>query len=651
MTSLNGVKPMPTKRLPKSLRKQLEASLESLTPRQAGKLFVLYLQDLDRKKQPPLTTFLNGFPQAEELRAAQLKKADQSPDQAKATAEFNGFLFLLNVALFSYLKFEEAIQELALTARPAMERVNFLLTLSRVNDVAKDASRMLGYQPRPLSVDRYQRLVNWAEAEGSDWLEDVAERWADVDLEGRWPALELTFQDRQRLAGKRLRFPYLEDEQTRRDWAAEQGEEAVLKQHFEGDRQRLEDWLIGGGLTNWDAYYAEFGQQKAQAVDRLTKACQSGQLEAFEAVTLEDGAYFALKVTDGRIPAWAALRRAWAGWLADRRYYVQSRPFTSLHWSGYAQPYVAVNAVYGPSELMEGEALANLAGAFLEECRQRPWGKKLPKVKGEDLADLASFLTAQPSPIDYIDGPDLGSVDWKVFAEDIGEDPATYTALLSRSMEAARQQLGIPEDVGLNVDLRDIQGSYYPAKDPDAMGLMALATADKLGDLRLDTPSFVYPEGHRSPFFGELKTPLQQAVADLGDVFAKLATLKQAFDQVGRVFFDGLPVLMPSQAKRLAEVEDTVTRFANMTEDLLEDLAFYPWLVDVDRLKLVRKEAAPAQAFLLVDGILEAAWNRVDLSRHEAVDLGDGPFNRFAYRDQQLTPDIEQHIDEAARKF
>ena len=62
MTSLNGVKPMPTKRLPKSLRKQLEASLESLTPRQAGKLFVLYLQYLDRKKQPPLTTFLNGFP-------------------------------------------------------------------------------------------------------------------------------------------------------------------------------------------------------------------------------------------------------------------------------------------------------------------------------------------------------------------------------------------------------------------------------------------------------------------------------------------------------------------------------------------------------------------------------------------------------------
>lgn len=640
MTSRNGAMPMTTKRLPKGLKKQLEASLTSLTPKEGGKLYLLYVQEAARKGINALSIAKGKHPPTKELEEAFRKKTDYTSELS--VKQGNGFLFLSMLAFTVQGEAQEAIDALYRESTIAYERLYFMLKADQVTDVAREATEQLARQPRPVLPEVYDRLIAWAENNTALDLEELVEEAAETEAGEQGIGgdfLELSFEDRRRLMQKRKRFPYMEDEQCRRDWLDEQGEDRVLAQHFDGDRDRLEDWLVRGGFTDWKALDEFDSRRKPEWAARLNAAVEAGQLEAIDQVGL-DGCYYGVAVTEGTIPAWAALRRVWSVWLKERQYRTYQQHFPRGSWTDYMdnnyRP-APVHIVYAVDGEVEGQQLTDLVGAFVEECRKRPWGDGL-KTDGIDFAGLASFLTAEATPLDYLDAPDLGAVDWLKFAESEDEDPTIYPAILSRSLEAAADQLGIPEGVNLSWYKWDIRRQYYPSEDPSNRDLSAKLVSDRLATIRLDYPAFMYDEESRwSPIFGEFKTPLQETIAWLGSLFGKLETLKLALSVISDNFFDGLPVLTPPLEDRLKQLERALITSEDVLQDFLGRLEIYPWLVDVDRLRLTRQEADPGAALTkYVANSLITAWHIVDLDRTEIVDLGDGDFNGFKWLNEQI---------------
>lgn len=617
----------------------MEASLTSLTPKEGGKLHLLYLQEAARKGIKPLSIAMDKYRPTQELEEAFEHKTDFTSELSRK--QLKGFLFLSVLSFTTLAELERGINELIRESLIAHERLYFILTADQVTEVAREATEELARQPRPLKVNRYQRLLQWSEENGSDWVENIAEIAADWEAEEKFEGeiLELSFEDRRRLMQKRSRFPYLEDEECRRDWLAEQGEDQVLAQHFDGDRDRLEDWLVEGGYTNSKAYEDFAAHRKAEIIQKLTEAYEAGQLEGYEATSLEVGTFFAIPVTKGQIPAWAALRRAWPDWLQERGYLTHLRPFPSDPMSDYSLDWPGpVNIVYTVVDgQIDSEDLTNLVGAFVEECRKRPWGDSL-KTDGIDFAGLARFLTAEASPLDHIDAPDLGAVDWLTFAEDVGESPDTYIAILSRSLEAAADQLGLSKMMRFNTDKFLVQQRYFPAENPWLTGLVARAAADKLSTIRLDYPAFMYDEESRwSPIFGEFKTPLQVTIDWLGSLFGKLETLKLAMQLISDSFFDGLPLLTVELEKELASVEKMLKGSEDALQDFLGRLQAYPWLVDVDRLKLTPAKGNEAVAINKYAGpALMDALAIIEVGRSEIIDLGAGDFRPLNWLQDRL---------------
>jgi hypothetical protein len=619
---------MTTKRLPKGLKKQLEASLTSLTPKEGGKLYLLYVQEAARKGINPLAIVKGKHPPTKELEEAFRKKTDYTSELS--VKQGNGFLFLSMLAFTVQGEAQDAIDALQRESTIAYERLFFMLTADQVTDVAREATEELARQPRPVLPEVYDQLLAWAENKTAFDLEELGDLITDAEEEEQsigGEILELPFEDRRRLMQKRSRFPYLEDEECRRDWLAEQGEDQVLAQHFDGDRDRLEAWLVRGGFTDWKALDEFDSRRRPEWAARLNAAIEAGQLETIDQVAL-DGCHYGVAVTEGTIPAWAALRCVWPDWLKERQYRTYQQHFPRGVLPDYINNYrpAPLNVVYTFEGEVEGQQLVDLVGAFFEECRKRPWGDGL-KADGIDFDSLARFLTAEASPLDYLDAPDLGTVDWLTFTESEDEDPTTYPAVLLPSLKAAADQLGLPEGMKLDWYAWNIRQDFYPTEYPALKDSTAKVISDRLATIRLDYPAFMYDEGSRwSPIFGEFKTPLQETIEWVGSLFGKLETLKLAIRLISEEFFDGLKKL-----------EAALVSSENVLQGFLNRLEIYPWLVDVDRLKLTRYEADPSAALTkYVANSLITAWHIVDLGRVEAVDLGDGDFNGFKWLNEQI---------------
>ena len=87
---------MTTRRLPATLKKRLQANLETLTPNEAGRLFLIYAHEaIDKKK-----TGVADYPPVKELFAAfdtRVKKARGTSSEQEAAKAINGFAFLVRL--------------------------------------------------------------------------------------------------------------------------------------------------------------------------------------------------------------------------------------------------------------------------------------------------------------------------------------------------------------------------------------------------------------------------------------------------------------------------------------------------------------------------------------------------------------------------
>lgn len=600
-----------TPTIPRNLKKKLQASLENLTPRQAGRLALILFDEATSKGIPP-----TDYSPMKDLDAAQVKRLDRvghkDPEAYRREARlYNGYIFLRSLVGMANLRASSEVWRLYFKAFLAWQQIDRLLLTDTFSEVARlVATQLTGdtiySPPRPASREEYARLTAWAKEEALDPLESVVEFMVEEWLEGQHfetlsPPLEV-IQDFNVTQGETDPAAVLyENEHNRRAWAEAEGDR-LLGEVFAGNRDDLEAWVKSGDYVKDTDRQAEHAK-KAEFFDRLVAMLEAGELEGGLSVSPQNS-YNEVLLEAGTIPAWVALRAVWGDWLYNRGY--------RLHDTAVIHPkaFDGVNTVY---RLEDGETLADddlaaVAGDFLADCKKRPWGRNLPAPKAVDLAALAFFLNLVETPLLAGEAPDLGRVDWEAFKKSEKDaffgDGEPYPVATVRSLKAK-----IADYSDRTYFLED----YYPTDKAEERRRDLAQSVRLLNSMRVSHRAFTSPKREDltglADFLGvEFSTPLEEAVAFLGRVFGDLATFRRAYDLLSEEYFGGLPLLDTHTRENLDQAEFALSAAEAHLADWLKTLEGPMWNVDTTSLKLVKpdfdEDLARREADMIVEGVL-----------------------------------------------
>jgi hypothetical protein len=614
------------RRLPRTLKKKLEATLTSLTPREAGRLFLLYYHEARAKNFPPG----RDYPPVKELEDAWARRLEAAEkrgieERNVEAARFNGYWYLASLVASANMFAESDLWRIIFACYTARREVEALLYQDAVSELARTAIKdLVGDMPRPVSRADYDRMVAWAKTDALDTLETVAEGEAyDWESDQNFSYHEVppdfweTHKDNLDELLKKLPKEADLSEESRaiwkkRDLAAELKELAttvsplqealaensdavrflyawgdfdrLLKEVFDDDPARLAYWVAQGSYTD-PADEAAVKAKQAELEAQMADMLKAGTLTGGPAFALP-GLWSPVLICEGKIPAWVALRYLWDDWVRDRGVYKYDMPsiFDERAPNGSWSLYDAAGDVVD-------DRLTDLVGDFLKECRSRPWGEGL--TKKIDRRALAAWLTAVDNPLTQIDAPDLGLVDWEAFRSREGNEGDYWEPKLAATVGSLAKALG-EEDfwrVGM------IEESFYPTARAHDQQTHLHNVIARLHSLRVSHRAFTYQE---KPKPGQLSlqellgmefyTPLEEAVKRLGDAQGQVDTFKRVFGILSDKYYDGLPILAEEYRERLELAESLLTSAGEELAEWLDRLSRWPWSVDTTTLKPVTPE-------------------------------------------------------------
>ena len=611
--------------IPRNLKKKLTASLENLTPRQAGRLSLILFDEAMNKGIPP-----NDYPPSKDLDAAWVRRLDrvkQKDTEAyrREVRLFNGYIFLRSLVGAANLRASSEAGRLYFRSFLAWQRIDRLLLTDAFSEVARIVTIQLTGEsmyspPRPASREEYARLTAWAEVEALDPLGEVAGFLTEGWLEGQTfetlsPPLDVIQEYNAAQGEEDPAALFFENEHNRRAWAEAEGPR-LLVEVFAGDRDDLEAWVKSGGYVKDADRQTELAKED-EFYDHLVALLEAGELEGGLAVSLRNS-YNEVLLEAGTIPAWAALRAVWGDWLYDHGF--------RLHDTAVIHPkaFDGVMTVYhaaGEGDV-EGDDLARLAGDFLTDCKKRPWGRNLAAPKSVDLAALGFFLTTVETPLLLAgEAPDLGRVAWEVFrkseAAAILGDGEPYPVATVGSLKAKVAGYG---------DRTFVLEDYYPTDKAEDRRRDLAVTVRLLNSMRVSHRAFTSPKQEDltglAGFLGvEFSTPLEEAVAFLGQVFGDLATFRRTYALLSEEYFGGLPLVDVFTKENLDLSDAILTTAEAYLADWLKTLGGPLWNVDTTSLKLVKADVDEDLVRQEVDAILEAVMIRAELA-DKNFDLG-----------------------------
>ena len=600
-----------TSRLPAALKKRLQANLENLTPKEAGRLKLIYYHEATGKKIRAA-----DYRPMQELDAAfdaRVAKERGKPGEDKAVDAHNGLVFLSGLMEVVNVEGPNRLLATAFDAYKVQTAIMLVVQQDAFGTLAQTLVDNLVRQPRPLPPDLYDQTVAWMNGDRLFMLSEVAagefEMEEEAVLESEPLQIPKEFAVRyatdpsehmEEMGFRAIGFAVAQERQMRQDWAEAQGEE-WLQAAFDNRRDRLEQWLKFA-----DGYYTEADRetrQKAILADLVAKV-KAGELVGGEAVDHHDALYSPVLIVDGRFPTWAALRILWRPFAESRDFRFDESPTIAAGAPGRA---VVMRTLQG--RRLSAEELRDLVAVFWKACRGRAWGKKLPAKP--DLDALGRFLTLSSSPLLHQLAPDLGTINFDAWVKGDGHDlpwekgPAATAASLHTvtggynwgedELPAAyfyrRHEKGVA-DIGL-AKLLAMTDSYIPRrqfftyrrKEDEDEGLLPL-----------------------SAIFGlELLTRLESVVARYRNVANELASIKAAITAIGDRYFDGMHVLTKMQSVELEQAEKHLADTNELLKSWLEELDTEPWNVDTTNLDPGEPEADKERVEAIVAGWLHDA--------------------------------------------
>jgi len=164
-----------TNRLSKTMKKKLEGSLENLTARQAGRLFLIYANEHEDETMP-----VSEYPPIKDLYAAWNKRLDSAKskrgdDGTQTVAAYNGFLGLVNLVREANRIADSDLWRLYTKAIGHGSMIDQLMTRDSHSELARITIGQFTEQaPRPLSWEDYDKAVAWYEGYSPEDLEELA---------------------------------------------------------------------------------------------------------------------------------------------------------------------------------------------------------------------------------------------------------------------------------------------------------------------------------------------------------------------------------------------------------------------------------------------------------------------------------------------
>lgn len=591
--------PTKTRRIPRSLKKQLEANLTKLTAYEAGRLFVIYLVEWSQglaKRQGP--TFYedtaDAYAPVIELMSAfdkRVKEARNKPNEKDEVLAYNGFLLLREIAREANVIAERSLFRLLYLAEGAAGDLRFFFFEDWASEIAHYVRGWLsGEAPTPVSREEYDRMIEWSKTKTLEDLGEIAgfaaDTWAEEEQGRRgfedisigqafWEANRDQFPDAEK-------YYQVEAADLRRVYVEVTGRDRVLRDHFKGDEALLNDWLEYGGVVG--VPISEIDAKGDEIYDDLVKMVEAGDLAGGEGVGLPPG-YEPVLIQEGTIPASVALRVLWPDWLRGRGIY--ARPHSEIN----SESHKRVIVHYGPQGDLTLEEMKSLVAEFIDECRSKPWGEGI--TREVDLSRLTAYLSEDDHPMIVVDAPGVGRVSYDNFRTYEGDEGhywetrfyATVESLTTKAEELAARYGAKPEDFSPTGATNLIQHEYYPAQSEDqaretreelqrvARMIDTLRMGERIHSRRVKFGNSIPLDA----FFGaEIATPVERAIKNLGDTFGELETFKQFTEIVSDDYFGGLPILLSVNAEKLRLVEERL----KSAEDLLDS-----WVQRMGRLE------------------------------------------------------------------
>ena len=597
-----------TRRLPATLKKRLQANLETLTPLEAGRLALVYYHESTGKK-----IGITDYPPAKELFAAfnaRFDRAKGKPNERETVAAYNGFRFLVGLIETINTEAPGRLLESAFDAYQAQTVAGMILQQDAAGQVIAHLTRTLVTQPQPLQPELYDQVVAWLNGDRLVMLSEVAagevegeeddlNPWGDIPDDFKATHIENEDPADPDLVYLRAAEPI------RKAWAEAQGDR--LLDAFAGDRSRLDAWIETGELyADEDAVNA----RKDQIVADLVVKLRAGELVGGQAVAHHPSLYTPVLIDAGRFPTWAALRILWRPFAESRDFRFDEDATVSTRFPGRAD---VIRDLKG--RRLSPEELSELVAAFWKACRGRSWGKKLPATTDADA--LADFLTWSPSFLLHLLAPDLGTVVFATWEQADGhallegydkpwvKGPAATAASLHAVIGG--HDWGENEIAGDRF-FRNTTGNFFQHNESLAYWL---SLADRLMPRRQyftylrkeDEEDGLLP---MSAILGiELLTLLESTIAKYRQAADELANIKAALTVVSERYFGGMPVLTKYSSPELERAEKHLANTEKWLKGWIADLN-EDWNIDTTNLELGEPEVDKER----VEFIVEKDWLR-----------------------------------------
>lgn len=596
-----------TRRLPATLKKRLQANLETLTPNEAGRLALVYYHEALGKKTRP-----DDYPPLKELFAAWNARFDRAKGKAnerETVAAYNGFRFL--VALIETINVEAPNRLLgaAFDAYQAQSVAGMILQQDAAGQVIAQLAKQLVSQPQPLEPELYDRAVAWLDGDRLFMLSEVAdgqverEEMAILESEplqipkefaAKYSTHPNDFTDKTEIFDA-ISAAVGQERQMRQDWAEAQGEE-WLQSTFDNKPDRLEQWIKFS-----DNYYTEADRETraGEILADLVAKVKTGELVGGEAVDHYPSLYAPVLIDAGRFPAWAALRILWRPFAESRDFRFGERATVSTRFPGRAD---VVRDLKG--RRVDPDAVVDLVAGFWKACRGRSWGKKLPAKT--DFAALADFLTWSPSPLLHLLAPDLGTVAFDAWERADGHALREgYDQPWVKGPAATADCLGYnwgEDSLAEDRFFRNNRGFTF--RHNESLDFW-LGLADRLMPrrqyftyLNKDEEEGLLP---MSAIFGiELMTLLETAIAQYRQAADELANIKAALAVVSDRYFGGMPVLTKYSSPELERAEGYLANTEKWLKGWITDLS-EDWNVDTTNLELGEPEVDEERVEFIVN--------------------------------------------------
>ncbi len=615
-------------RLSNASKKKLEASLENLTARQAGRLFLIYSNECHDKdsgpvwEYPPIVDLKNAWD-----KRVKTNKSKKGEIEAQTVAAYNGFLTLTNLIKEANRIADSDLWRLYTRALGHGSMIDSLMTRDSHSELIRiTIDQFTEDVPRPLSWVDYDKAVEWYEGYSPEDLEELADELTGLYAQRkRYKTLEVPDDFLKKISTPEVEYGG-EDEDVRRMWVESEGEDNILSKYFAGDEARLEAWKKYGGFPEFNG--REWDTMSDEINDRLVNKVISGELEGGLCVGFVNHWEFTPvlgwnrddpdKTADIFVPAWNALRSIWIGWLYDKGIFSDDEKRVEENYPDFIDTFHDIDGT------LDAGRMAAKAKEFYLECRKKTWGTDLIEADKVDFDELGRFLCASESPLLGYYAPDLGTVKVRQFEEVEGNDPflgpketagdAWYYATLRGLRKIADELDILPEKVGFNF----VREFYYPTDDPQSKRLKVSSLIRRMNTLRASRRNFTSyrakeKKNEISSFLGnEFYTPLEATIREFGDVFGDIETFKMIYDLISQEFFEGIPVLSPVLQERLQGVEEALKVTENVLNQWIDLLSEEVWNVDTSSLRLVKKEPDIKFARYMVGAMIYAVDENSD---------------------------------------